>query len=247
MLLHGTNSSRQVWAPLLPALTATRDVVAVDLPGHGASPAGAGGWTPPEFAVAVAALLDELGWERPAVAGHSVGGWTALELGVRRRAGAVLALVPAGLWRARSPLLTDVGLTVDWTLGRLAGPLAEPVLRRPRGRALALSKISAEPRAIPAQVAVAAARQGGATAGFPQHFRATRRLRFRGGAAIPATVPVRVVWAAQDRIALAGRSRHPDELPAHATVETWDRCGHMTMWDQPQRTAAAAAALTVPA
>ena len=33
MLLHGTNSSRQVWAPLLPALTATRDVLAVDLPG----------------------------------------------------------------------------------------------------------------------------------------------------------------------------------------------------------------------
>ena len=109
---------------------------------------------------------------------------------------------------------------------------------------LALSKVCADPAAVPAEVALASAATARATTGFPQHFRRTRRLRFTAGAAIPPSLPVRVVWGAQDRIALAGRSRSPDALPPHATVETWERCGHMTMWDQPERTLAAVSALT---
>jgi pimeloyl-ACP methyl ester carboxylesterase len=35
MLLHGTNSSREVWKPLLAKLCAEREVIALDLPAHG--------------------------------------------------------------------------------------------------------------------------------------------------------------------------------------------------------------------
>lgn len=38
VLLHGTNSSRDVWARLMPLLAAQRDVIAFDLPAHGTSP-----------------------------------------------------------------------------------------------------------------------------------------------------------------------------------------------------------------
>src|ERR1700722_12962256 len=38
LLLHGTNSSRSIWEPLLPRLTSCREVLSVDLPAHGASP-----------------------------------------------------------------------------------------------------------------------------------------------------------------------------------------------------------------
>jgi pimeloyl-ACP methyl ester carboxylesterase len=54
---------------------------------------------------------------------------------------------------------------------------------------------------------------------------------------------VRVVWGDRDRIARARASRHADELPAHAAVETWVGCGHMVMWDAPQRVVRAALSL----
>ena len=38
LLLHGTGSSRGVWKPVIPLLGRERDVIAVDLPGHGGSP-----------------------------------------------------------------------------------------------------------------------------------------------------------------------------------------------------------------
>ena len=41
-----------------------------------------------------------LGIDRPHVAGNSLGGWVALELGARRPRAAVTAIAPAGLWRA---------------------------------------------------------------------------------------------------------------------------------------------------
>ena len=84
MLLHGTNSSRSIWKPLLPHLSDQREVFSVDLPAHGQSPPSS--FTPPDWAKEVAVLLDHLGLERVAVVGHSAGGWTALELAKLGRA-----------------------------------------------------------------------------------------------------------------------------------------------------------------
>ncbi len=231
LLLHGTTSSRQVWAPLLPALAEENEVIAADLPGHGESPPTS--FTPPEWAAELAGFLDDLGLQRVAVVGHSAGGWTALELAKAGRASAVVALTPAGLWRKRSPLLTDLALNANWRLGRAAPRLSLRALESPLVRAVALRSVSAHPRRLPAEVAVANARAAIGTDSFPRHFAETRRLRFTGGQGID--VPVTVVWGAKDRIALPGKSRNVDELPPTAQIETWPECGHMVMWDAPDR------------
>ena len=103
VLLHGQGFSRRSFDPVVPALAARRDVIAVDLPGHGESPRqpkGAGN-APRDLAVAVAELLDELELPTVHVAGNSSGGWVALELAKLGRARTVTALAPAGLWRRR--------------------------------------------------------------------------------------------------------------------------------------------------
>src|SRR5689334_2543633 len=82
VLLHGIGSYRGAWDPVVPALAAQFDVLAVDLPGFGESPTLPVGQepTPAALAGAVGGLLDELGIVRPHVAGNSLGGWVALEL-----------------------------------------------------------------------------------------------------------------------------------------------------------------------
>ena len=207
------------------------EVITVDLPGHGESSSST--YTPPEWAREVASLLDRQGLGRVAIVGHSSGGWTALELAKLGRAQSVLALAPAGLWRDHSPLLTDINLNLSWRLGRLLGPVgmralrSEMVARSSRG-------IAANAGAIPAEVAIANARAAiPPPDSFPRHFCETRVLRFHDGRQIE--VPVKVIWGDRDRIAPAGKSRNLYELPLQTEVETWPGCGHMLMWDAPDR------------
>jgi len=243
VLLHGTNSSRSIWKPLLPQLSDQREVLSVDLPAHGQSPPSS--FTPPDWAKEVAALLDHLGLEHVAVVGHSSGGWAALELAKLGRASGVLALTPAGLWKKHSPPITDAILAVNW---RLAQILGETVVTKPlhtrMGRRMSLRQISAQPADVPAEGAIAMVKTVLASKHFPEHFRQTRRLRFLDGQQIPSDIPIRVVWGNKDRIARKRTSRHTDQLPEHATTETRGDCGHMLMWDAPQRVIDAA--LTLP-
>ncbi|MET0418649.1 MAG: alpha/beta fold hydrolase, partial [Actinoplanes sp.] len=78
------------------------------MPGHGESPRqprGAGN-TPLDQARAVAELLDELGLTSVHVAGNSVGGWVALELGRLQRADDHRPLARWPLGPARAALLS---------------------------------------------------------------------------------------------------------------------------------------------
>lgn len=77
VLLHGFCEDASVWAPLLPLLRGIR-LVRIDLPGFGGSDLPL---TPgiDASADAVCAILNELGVEHCILAGHSMGGYVALE------------------------------------------------------------------------------------------------------------------------------------------------------------------------
>src|SRR5258707_6372233 len=102
VLLHGVGHRRQAWGAVLDRLTPHRDVILVDLPGHGESPPLRLAGRPAVEALLdeVVGLLDELALERPHIAGNSLGGRLALEAGVAGQAATVTALSPAGFWRS---------------------------------------------------------------------------------------------------------------------------------------------------
>jgi pimeloyl-ACP methyl ester carboxylesterase len=97
LLLHGIGASRGDFAALLARLADGHDVLALDLPGHGGSPALEGPQTPAAIADAVEAELDARGLGTVHAVGNSLGGRVALELARRDRARSVVALAPSGL------------------------------------------------------------------------------------------------------------------------------------------------------
>lgn len=84
LLVHGLASNARMWDGVLDELAAAgHGVAAVDLRGHGQSDKPDDGY---DFATVVAdlvAVVEALGWERPALAGQSWGGNVAVELGHR--------------------------------------------------------------------------------------------------------------------------------------------------------------------
>jgi pimeloyl-ACP methyl ester carboxylesterase len=77
VLLHGFPLDRTVWDEQMPALAGTR-VIRIDLRGCGESEPSDGPALMEALAGDVAGVLDALGIERAALAGHSIGGYVAL-------------------------------------------------------------------------------------------------------------------------------------------------------------------------
>ena len=73
VLIHGVGLRLDAWAPQVSALAATHRVIAVDLPGHGASSPIAAGSGLPVFVDWFAEALDDLDVGAANVAGHSLG------------------------------------------------------------------------------------------------------------------------------------------------------------------------------
>jgi pimeloyl-ACP methyl ester carboxylesterase len=84
VLLHGGLHTIELsFAPMLPALAKTRRVVAIELQGHGHTADIDREFTPDHLADDVAGVLDELGIERAAFFGFSLGGIVALRVAMR--------------------------------------------------------------------------------------------------------------------------------------------------------------------
>jgi esterase len=79
LLLHGLYGSSSNWRRIAKSLSDTHRVISVDLRNHGASP-WAATMSYAEMADDVAALIDKLDFESPAVLGHSMGGKVAMTL-----------------------------------------------------------------------------------------------------------------------------------------------------------------------
>jgi pimeloyl-ACP methyl ester carboxylesterase len=114
VLLHGLTFDRTMWHPALAHLAALdpgRQVLALDLPGHGDSP----GWASYDMEVlaeGVHRAVDEAGLQPPVLAGHSV-------------SGAVVS-VYAARYPARGVVNVDQPLQVE-PVARLVSSLAGPI------------------------------------------------------------------------------------------------------------------------
>lgn len=83
VLLHGYPLDHHAWDLLTPRLEDTFDLILPDLRGFGESSTVDTLYTMDEIASDIAGLLDQLGIENAAIAGHSMGGYAALAFATR--------------------------------------------------------------------------------------------------------------------------------------------------------------------
>ena len=228
LLLHGLGGSRVVWEPVLGLLSAEREAIVLDMPGFGAAPPLPDGVEPSaaNLAAAIKARIDELGVERPHVAGNSLGGWVALEMGREGWAASVTALSPAGLWRRPlGPRRRD-----PHALARRVRPLVSLALRLRRPREAMLRTFAARPERIPVREGRELVLGWIDASGYAGANRAMRTHLF-DPAGYPQDVPVTIAWGELDR--LVGPPK-PERRPAGARFLTLSDVGHTPTWDDPE-------------
>jgi pimeloyl-ACP methyl ester carboxylesterase len=233
LLLHGIGHHWQAWEPVLDVLAAEREVIAVDLPGFGASD-GLPEGCPYDLSTVVpvlGAFCGAVGFERPHVAGNSLGGLLALELGREKLVRSVTALSPAGFW-SESERRYAFG-----TLRAMRGaalalpvPLIERLSRSAAGRTVLTSTIYARPGRRSPEAVVAETLALREATGFHQTLAAGRTALFRD---VVPSVPVTVAWGSGDRLLLRRQGIRAKQILPAARLVRLPGCGHVPMNDDP--------------
>lgn len=233
LLLHGIGHHLQAWDPVFEILAADRDVIAVDLPGFGVSPALPDGvaYDLPTVVSALHALCGELGVRTPHVAGNSLGGLLALELGRDKLVRSVTALSPGGFWsEAERRYAFGVLLGMRRGARLLPVPAIERLSGTAAGRWALTSTIYSRPwRRSPEAVVAETLALRDAT-GFEETLAAGRTTLFRDD--VP-DVPVTVAWGTQDRLLLRRQGVRAKYAIPGARLVRLPGCGHVPMSDDP--------------
>jgi len=234
VLLHGVGHRRQAWYPVLDRLVDHREVILVDLPGHGESDP-----LVLDDRTGIEILRDELsgffaqqGLDRPHIGGNSLGGRIALEAAVLGLARSATALSPAGFWRTQAGFAYTRRLfrTVE-RIGDRVGPRAPKLVRSTAGRAMMFGWINAHPSRLDPELALG---------DFHAFTRATPALHtlvreatpFTG--LVPADIPVTIAWAAWDLVLPPYQARRARTALPSARHIRLPGCGHVPMSDDPE-------------
>ncbi len=239
ILVHGIGSRWQIWEPVLDALSAEYDVIALDLPGFGRSPMPAPG-TPPgaaSLATLVETFLGEVGAEWPHVAGNSLGGLIALELARRGVARSATALSPAGFASPAEIMYARTSLWLGVRGARLLASHADRLLARPGARRLALRQFFEHPERLSAAEAAESVRALADAPWFDETLPSLQAREFAGGSEIQ--VPVTIAWGERDRLLLPRQARRAAAEIPKARVVTLRGCGHVPTYDDPGQVARA--------
>ncbi len=238
VLVHGLSGVWQNWLEQVPHFSRSHRVIAVDLPGFGASPMPPWGISIPAYGRFLRDFCERLGIERCALAGNSMGGFIATEVAINdpERVEKLVLVSAAGItWaRARREPAEMVG-----RVGRAAAPLALRLqmsgIRRPRLRRRAFQGVVHDPNSLRRELLwenfVPAWKSPGYFDAITTLFGYDIRDRLE-----EIEVPTLIIWGRNDRVvpvpaALAYQKRIGD----NAKLEIFDHCGHIPQAERPVR------------
>ncbi len=238
LFVHGLGGCWENWLENIPHFSRSHRVVALDLPGFGASPMPKWEISMPAYGRMLAEFCEKLGLDQETtVVGNSMGGFIATELVIEHpdRFSRLVLVSAAGITFARmrhEPAAVLSGLT------QLARPamvgLGRQAVSRPRLRQISLQGVVHRPARLRPEILLELARGGLAPDGFGDAVVSMAGYDAREPLA-KIEIPTLIVWGYNDRIvpvraAFSYRRRIPN-----SRLEIFDRTGHVPMLERPSR------------
>ncbi|WGM37468.1 alpha/beta fold hydrolase [Caulobacter sp. NIBR1757] len=235
LLVHGLGGSLRSWDTISEPLSRSRELIVIDLPGHGRSQPVSGRQTIAAFADALTAFIEAEQLGRVDLVGSSVGARLVLELSRRGVGRHCVALDPGGFWRGWETTFFQGTIAASIRLVRGLQPVMPFLSRHAATRTLLLAQLSARPWALAPETLLTEMRSFAATAVFDDmvHELATGPLQ-AGTASTPGQVTIG--WGRNDRLLLPRQAHRAQAAFPNAQLRWFDRCGHFPHWDQPEET-----------
>tara|TARA_R110002110_G_scaffold395138_2_gene609516 strand:+ start:4955 stop:6025 length:1071 start_codon:yes stop_codon:yes gene_type:complete len=217
LLVHGICADLDSWMFNISPIADARRVIAIDLPGHGASSKDVGDGSTAFFVRCLEDFLSTLGIDRAHLAGHSLGGTIAIGFALAHpaRTASLGLIAPAGL----GPEINGAFLT------QLIGA------DKRRGARLALSQLVADEGLISRDMIETFLRYK-RTDGVPDALATIAAASFDGDRQLNVfadrmgeiVTPVLCIWGEQDEVVPPA---HASSLPDHAKVHLLANTGHL--------------------
>ncbi|HCB75578.1 MAG TPA: alpha/beta hydrolase [Sphingomonas bacterium] len=238
LLIHGLGSSWRAWQPILDGLATERSVIAIDLPGHGATKAEPESGTFAGLVGSVERYLVENNLVGVDVVGSSMGARIVLELARRGKVGNVVALDPGGFWRGweRPFFRTTIGLSAK--LLRMLRSRLPAISRSAPARMALLAQLSAKPAALSPELVATELTGIADTLTFDALVRDLADGPEQQGPAADPEQRIVIGWGRQDRLCLPRQASRAMAAFPSATLHWFEHSGHFPMWDMPNEATA---------
>jgi pimeloyl-ACP methyl ester carboxylesterase len=237
LLVHGLGGNWTAWLETLPALARDHRVIAVDLPGFGASPPGSDGISIPGYARTLERFLDHLGLDDVVLMGSSLGGWVSAELTLRSpgRVRGLVLIDAAGIVPTRAERFKAVSMMRGAELGApLAPRFRAAIASRPGLRKLALKYTVADPTRLAADL-VYMALPTAPDPGFGPAFVAARRSWSDAWCDQLTEIdcPTLIVWGEEDALLPLRHGREWARRIRGSELQVIPGAGHLPMLERP--------------
>lgn len=233
LMVHGLGGSIRSWDTIAPQLSRQRELILIDLPGHGKSAPIPGRQTIAAFADALTAFIATENLGAVDLVGSSVGARLVLELSRRGVGGNCVAFDPGGFWRGWETQFFQATISASIRLVRLLQPAMPLLSRHAATRTMLLFQLSARPWALAPDTVLTEMRTFAATPVFDDVVRELARGPLQLGTAVTPG-GVTIGWGRNDRLLLPRQAERAQAAFPNATLHWFDECGHFPQWDQPR-------------
>ena len=244
LLVHGLGGSWRSWSTILDALSIDRTVIAIDLPGHGATPADHDSGTFDGLVGSVERYIAENQLVGIDLVGSSMGARIVLELARRGNVGNVVALDPGGFWRGWERTFFKTTIGASGRLLRALRPNLPTLSRNAATRTALLSQLSAHPWALDPQVVATELTGLSNTTTFDALVRDLASGPEQTGPAADPARRIVIGWGRHDRLCLPRQAARAKLAFPSADLHWFEASGHFPMWDMPEETVAVILAAT---
>ncbi|QDZ06829.1 alpha/beta fold hydrolase [Sphingomonas panacisoli] len=244
LLVHGLGGSGASWSTVMEPLSVDKTVIAIDLPGHGATPAEPNSGTFDGLVGSVERYIAEKGLDGIDVVGSSMGARIVLELARRGRVGNVVALDPGGFWRGWERTFFKTTIGVSGRLLRAIRPALPTLSKNAASRTALLAQLSARPWALDPKTVATELESLSTTPTFDALVRDLSSGPEQTGPAADPSHRIVIGWGRHDRLCLPRQAARAKAAFPSASLHWFEASGHFPMWDQPDETIAVILAAT---